>query len=128
MLNRASGVSYLVKIESMSSSAACNEGAVPLTTPAGATGDAPFVTAASVSVRFRFAGEGDAGADGGAGGVKAPLTAVDMVMGTPFRDTARRESVQDAEDQRCGWRAARRKPQHNAAVYQARQVHSGWAS
>src|SRR6478735_4245525 len=77
------GVPYLFRMDSMSSSAACNEGAAPLASFAGAVEDAPLAMAASVSVRFRFASDGDAGAGGRDGGVKAPLVVVDMVMGTP---------------------------------------------
>jgi hypothetical protein len=94
-------VSYLFKMECISSSAACSEGAAPLTSFAGATGDAPLAMAASVSLRFRFASVADVGAGGRDGGVEAPLVAADMVMGTPFCDAAMRGSVQRAKEDRC---------------------------
>lgn len=122
----AVGVMYLFRTDSMSSSAVCNEGAAPLASFAGAGGDAPLAMTASVSVRFRFASEGDVGAGGRDGGVRSPLVVVDMVMGTPVRDGAMRGSVQHAEDRRRGWWVARGKPQHNAAVCQVRKVRSGW--
>jgi len=64
----------------MSASAVCSECAAWFAIFAGADTDAPLATCASVSVRFRFASDGDAGAGGSDGGVRAPLAEA-MVMG-----------------------------------------------
>lgn len=80
-------VSYLFNTSRMSSSVVCREGDAPFTSFAGATGDAPLARSASFSVRFRFAIEGEAGAGGSDGGVRAPFVVVAaMAMGTLFRD------------------------------------------
>lgn len=79
--------SYLFKTSMMSSSVVCSDGAVPFAGFAGATGDAPLARGGPVSVRFRFARDGDAGADGGDDGVRVPLVVVAaMVKATAFRD------------------------------------------
>lgn len=71
---------------------------------------------AAVSVRLRFASDGDDGAGGSDGGVKAPLVVVvAMSMRTPFRDGAMGGSVQRAEEDGCrGGCAARGQAQSDS--------------
>ena len=79
---------------------------MPLAILPRAVVDAPLGRLASVSVRLRFAIEGDVGAGGSDGGVRAPL-ATAMVMAAAVRDWERwRADVQRAQGGSRIWSAA----------------------
>jgi hypothetical protein len=114
---------YLLRMESRSSNSACSGRDAPLTSCAGAVLGAPLGSAASVSVRLRFAGDGDGdeGAAGSVGGVRVPL-AVAMVMAGAVRDAGAMPSRRATRSGR--WRRARRGLVHglHAAHRELRHV------
>lgn len=90
-------------MESKSSSSTCREREAPLTSFAGAVFGRPLGRAASGSVLLRFASDGDGGAGGSAGGVRAPLTA-DMAMAGGVGDAGAmsRRATRSGPDRHAG--------------------------
>lgn len=81
ILQRRAWLAYLLRTDSTASRTDCSEWLASSAVLVAAAVDAPLDTIASVSERFRFASDGDAGAGGSEGGVRVPLAAAMVMMG-----------------------------------------------
>jgi hypothetical protein len=105
-------MSYLLRIDNISSSTVWRERPAPLVTVPGADEDAPLgrIEEGGVSERFRFASDGDVEAGGKTGGVRTPLVVVVAAMvvsaddGSTVRDAGEMDALRAADGSRR-WKA-----------------------
>jgi hypothetical protein len=102
-------MSYLFRIDNISSSTVWRERPAPLVTVPGADEDAPLEEG-GVSERFRFASDSDVEAGGKTGGVRTPLVVVVAAMvvsaddGSTVRDAGEMDALRAADGSRR-WKA-----------------------